>query len=196
MKCGTATPSCSDAWTQESLRIHSHLPEPRLCSLGSSRIHSHLPEPRLCSLGSSRRHSHLHEARNAFAPVLCPRVIADTLASPRTFANAHHSHFLFTVTRHSSATSPKKGCMASVSLDTPRMKKNCTRTCPLRTFYLSRVLTPSPILTSARRLQRRAPSQRRWLLTPGPGSRGTGQLCIVCHQAGRTNRTHRTQPDS
>ena len=35
-------------------------------------------------------------------------------------------------------------------------------------LYLSRVLTPSPILTSDRRLLRRAPSQRRWLLTPGP----------------------------
>ena len=92
LKCGTAAPSCSDAWTQESSRIHSHLPEPRHCALGSSRIHSHL-----------------HEARNAFASVLCPRVIADTLASPRTFANAHHSHFLFTVTRHSSATSPRNG---------------------------------------------------------------------------------------
>ena len=89
LKCGTATPSCSDAWTQESSRMHSHLPESRLCALGSSRIHSHL-----------------HEARNAFASVLCPRVIADPLASPWTFASAHHSHLLFTVTRHSSATSP------------------------------------------------------------------------------------------
>ena len=50
LKCGTATPSCSDAWTQESSRMHSHLPESRLCALGSSRIHSHL-----------------HEARNAFS---------------------------------------------------------------------------------------------------------------------------------
>ena len=84
LKCGTATPSCSDAWTQESSRIHSHLPESRLCALGSSRIHSHLHEARKassallghrgstristrlamlshqCSVrGSSRIHSHL-----------------------------------------------------------------------------------------------------------------------------------------
>ena len=39
-----------DAWTQESSRIHSHLPEPRLCALGSSRIHSHLHEARKASI--------------------------------------------------------------------------------------------------------------------------------------------------
>ena len=84
LKCGTATPSCSDAWTQESSRIHSHLPESRLCALGSSRINSHLHEARKASIallghrgstristrlamhshqcsvrGSSRIHSHL-----------------------------------------------------------------------------------------------------------------------------------------
>ena len=72
----------------------------------------------------------------------------------------------------------KKGCVASVSSDTPRMKKLCTYLFPSR-LCLSRVLTPSLILTSDRRPLRRARS--RWLLTPGPGSRRTGQLGIVCH---------------
>ena len=47
----SAAPSAfSDAWTQESSRIHSHLPEPRPCALGSSRIHSHLHEARKASI--------------------------------------------------------------------------------------------------------------------------------------------------
>ena len=100
-----------------------------------------------------------------------------------------------TVTRHSAATPPRKGRVASVSPDTPRMKKLYTYLYPSH-LCLSRVLTLSPILASDRRPLRRARSLCSWFLTPGPGSRGTGQLCIVCHQAGRTNRTHRTHPDS
>ena len=180
LKCGTATPSCSDAWTQESSRLHSHLPEPRPCALGV--IADTLASPRgsqsqHCALGSSRIHSHRHEARNAFASVLCPRVIADTLASPRTFANAHHSHFLFTVTRHSSATSPQKRCMASVSPDTPRIKNSRLHR-PVRSDpCLSRVFLPSPDLATDRRPSRRARSLRGWplLWSRDPGGKPNRQ---------------------
>ena len=188
LKCSTATPSCSDAWTQESSRIHSHLPESQLCALGSSRIHSHLHEARKASIallghrGYTRISLSLsiallgHRGHTRISPDLCecPPLAVSLHCDPSQFR-----HFT------------KKGCMASVSHE----EKLYTYLSPSH-LCLSHVLTPSPILTSARRLLRRAPSQRRWLLTPGPGSRGTGQLCIVCHQAGPTNRTHRTQPDS
>ena len=67
LKCGTATPSCSDAWTQESSRIHSHLHEARKASIallghrGSTRISTRLAMlSHQCSVrGSSRIHSHL-----------------------------------------------------------------------------------------------------------------------------------------
>ena len=151
-------------------------------------------------------------------PALRSWVIADTLASPRgsqcfrisALSEGHRGYtrispdlcecppLAFSLHcdpsqfRHFS----KKGCMASVSPDTPRIKNSRLHgPVPSHPCH-SRVLTPSPILTSDRRLLRRASSQRRWLLTPGPGSRGTGQHGVVCHQAGRTNRTHRTHPDS
>ena len=53
-----------------------------------------------------------------------------------------------------------------------------------------------PVPKPDSRLSRRARSARGWSFALGPGSRGTGQLGIVCHQAGRTNRTHRPDLDS
>ena len=113
-----------------------------------------------CALGSSRIHSHLHEARNA---LLCPRVIADTLASPRTFANAHHSHSLFTVTRHSSATSPKRMHGFGVPRHPTHKKLATTRTCPFAPLSLT-CLSPSPDLATDSRPSRRAGSLRGWIL--------------------------------
>ena len=106
LKCGTATPSCSDAWTQESSRIHSHLPESRLCALGSSRIHSHLHEARKASTALLGHRGYTRISTRL--AMLSHQCSVRGSASPRTFANAHHSHFLFTVTRHSSATSPSQ----------------------------------------------------------------------------------------
>ena len=106
MKCGTATPSCSDAWTQESSRLHSHLPEPRPCALGSSRIHSHLHEARKASIALLG-----HRGYTRISPDLCecPPLAFSLHCDPSQFR-----HF------------PKKGCMASVSPGTPRMKKKRT----------------------------------------------------------------------
>ena len=72
-----------------------------------------------------------------------------------------------TVTRHSAATLPRKGRVASVSPDTPRMKKLYTYLYPSH-LCLSRVLTLSRILASDRRPLRRARSLRSWFLTRGP----------------------------
>ena len=130
------------------------------CASPSTADQLHLPGPRDELVGhrswSSTNISQLHlyklpERR---------RVIIVRSTNIRTFVP--------TVTRHSAATSPKKGCVASVSPDTPRMKKLYTYLFPSH-LCLSRVLTPSPILTSDRRPPRRGRSQCRWLLTPGLG---------------------------
>ena len=172
LKCGTATPSCSDAWTQKSSRLHSHLPEPRPRSWV---IADTLASPRgsQCFRISALSEGHRGYTRISLDLCECPPLAFSLHCDPSRF-------------RHS----PKKGCMASVSPDTPRLKNSrLHRPVPSHPCH-SRVFLPSPDLAADRRPSRRARSPRGWplLWSRDPGENQTDNLC---HQDGKRATNHK-----
>ena len=118
LKCGTATPSRLDASPQESSQLESDQQSSQL----------HLPGPRNGLVGhrswspTNNHHNCYPQVTKAVSHLLCV-----------------DQHRTTVCTSHTSATLPEKGCVDSVSPDTPRMKKTVHVPVPFAPLSLTRL---------------------------------------------------------